>query len=261
MLVFQIGVFGIVVLKCPAVEGKQHIYVNVRSPLVILIDVRPIKSMECTKGKCHEFILTYQVDKCCFLPYFRVDVYVGENKHLTTGIQGLITNIEKKLWYLWFIMHRTIPVGFLYLEKDYPSDVLFRIENWLWIRSLKIVYLNCFEKEVNEMCFRIVYIEISSYEPNNYNNFNNFLVWKQFKVFLQMLYTSIMVQVMRAITRVFCFRFNHVSYLFLIYDSGLKMYILFPCLYDILKVYWQFFKIYTIANTLVFTYHNERDAK
>lgn len=53
MLVFQIGVFGIVVLKCPAVEGKQHFYVNVRSPLVILIDVRPIKSMECTKGKCH----------------------------------------------------------------------------------------------------------------------------------------------------------------------------------------------------------------
>lgn len=50
MLVFQIGVFGIVVLKCPAVEGKQHFYVNVRSPLVILIDVRPIKSMECTKG-------------------------------------------------------------------------------------------------------------------------------------------------------------------------------------------------------------------
>lgn len=132
-------------------------------------------------------------------------------------------------------MHRTIPVGFLYLEKDYPSDVLFRIENWLWIRSLKIVYLNCFEKEVNEMCFRIVYIEISSYEPNNYNNYNNFLVWKQFKVFLQMLYTSIMVQVMRAITRVFRFRFNHVSYLFLIYDSGLKMYILFPSLYDILK--------------------------
>lgn len=66
MLVFQIGVFGIVVLKCPAVEGKQHFYVNVRSPLVILIDVRPIKSMECTKGKCHEFILTDQVDKCCF---------------------------------------------------------------------------------------------------------------------------------------------------------------------------------------------------
>lgn len=33
MLVFQIGVFGIVVLKCPAVEGKQHFYVNVRSPL------------------------------------------------------------------------------------------------------------------------------------------------------------------------------------------------------------------------------------
>lgn len=132
-------------------------------------------------------------------------------------------------------MHRTIPVGFLYLEKDYPSDVLFRIENWLWIRSLKIVCLNCFEKEVNEICFRIVYIEISSYEPNNYNNYNNFLVWKQFKVFLQMLYTSIMVQVMRAITRVFRFRFNHVSYLFLIYDSGLKMYILFPSLYDILK--------------------------
>lgn len=132
-------------------------------------------------------------------------------------------------------MHRTIPVGFLYLEKDYPSDVLFRIENWLWIRSLQIVCLNCFEKEVNETCFRIVYIEISSYEPNNYNNYNNFLVWKQFKVFLQMLYTSIMVQVMRAITRVFRFRFNHVSYLFLIYDSGLKMYILFPSLYDILK--------------------------
>lgn len=37
MLVFQIGVFGIVVLKCPAVEGKQHFYVNVHIPLFILI--------------------------------------------------------------------------------------------------------------------------------------------------------------------------------------------------------------------------------
>lgn len=33
MVVFQIGVFGIIVLKCPEVEGKQHFYVNVRSPL------------------------------------------------------------------------------------------------------------------------------------------------------------------------------------------------------------------------------------
>lgn len=67
MFVFQIGVFGNIVLKCPEVEGKQHFYVNVRSPLfkVIIKDVRPIKSMECNKGKCHEFILTYQVDMFC----------------------------------------------------------------------------------------------------------------------------------------------------------------------------------------------------
>lgn len=52
MLVFQIGVFGIIVLKCPEVESKQHFYVNVRSPLfkVILKDVRPIKSIEFNKG-------------------------------------------------------------------------------------------------------------------------------------------------------------------------------------------------------------------
>lgn len=82
MLVFQIGVFGIVVLKCPAVEGKQHFYVNVRSPLfkVILTDVRPIKSMECTKGKCHKFILTYQVDKCCM--WGKINILQLESKVL-----------------------------------------------------------------------------------------------------------------------------------------------------------------------------------